>query len=96
MTDRRQREPKSVADETLDRVRRIETRFTAFLVAQGFTTEAQKPQFDPLDIGAPNGMVTLPSPHTSIAEIISAIPVEFPRPVEIFLGDQHLATIRRT
>jgi hypothetical protein len=87
MTDKRD-------DEVLKRTRRIETRLTQFMIAMGVTTEHQKPTFDAGSVGAGCGKLTLPSPHTSVREMLDAIPETFDHPVEIFVGDQLLAVIR--
>lgn len=53
--------------ETLDRVRRFETRFTRFLSKQKFDTQTDMPVFK-------EGVVYIPSMDTPIKDIIAAIP----------------------
>lgn len=53
--------------ETLDRVRRFETRFTRFLSTQNFDTQTEKPVWK-------DGAVHLPSLDCSLADILLTIP----------------------
>ena len=53
--------------ETNDRVRRIETRLTKYLEAQGFDTQVQRPGWD-------NGTISIPSLGCSIEALLSVIP----------------------
>lgn len=73
-------------DEILSRTRRLETRTTAALVALGYDSQAQKPEFR-------RGALFLPSPHSSLKECINSIPKDWPDPVLVFVGDDHIATL---
>jgi hypothetical protein len=56
--------------ELLDRARRIETRLTKFMEANGFDTQTQKPVWD-------LGRVTMPSMDCSLKHILDSVPVEY-------------------
>lgn len=61
--------------ELLDRVRRMETRLTAFLVAQGATTTTEKPEWQHNDQGyADSGAIHIPSLDCSLRTILAAVP----------------------
>lgn len=86
-------------DETLQRVRRIETRLTQLLVALGVDTISQKPKFGIYDVPGPErevAVVTLPSPHSSLKEALDIIPASWEGPVRVFVGDQMVATLDRS
>ena len=53
--------------ETLDRVRRFETRFTRYLANRKFDTKTEPPVWK-------DGVVEIPSMECSIASILEAIP----------------------
>ena len=74
--------------ETLQRVRRIETRVTQMLVGLGFGDGAQRPIFN-------GGNLLLPSIHCSAKEIIDNIPTDWHGPVGVFVGSQHIMTLDR-
>lgn len=74
--------------ETLQRVRRIETRVTQLLIAQGIHTDAQKPIFN-------EGTLLVPSIHCSLKEIIDSVPRNWHGPVGVFVGTDQVATIGR-
>lgn len=78
--------------EVRDRVRRLETRITQFLVANGIPTQSQKPRFI---AGMPNGIarLELPSRHSSMQEILDNIPNTWDGVVGVFVGDDLVATI---
>lgn len=82
-------------DETLQRVRRIETRLTQTMVALGIDTAAQKPVFS-IPPKSRLAVLELPSPHSSFKEILDNIPASWDGPVGVFVGDQLVATIERT
>jgi len=67
-----------VLTENRDRLRRIETRLTKFLETQGFETGRQKPIWR-------RGEIELPDPHTSIQDILNAIPDQWHRDSAITL-----------
>ena len=92
----RKSRPREVAQdpihETRDRVRRLETRLTQFLVANGVPTHSQKPQFV---VAEPGGIakIRLPSRHSSMQEILDNIPNTWDGAVGVFVGDDLVATI---
>lgn len=53
--------------EVLDRVRRIETRLTRYLEAQGFETGARKPTFH-------KGTLIVPTKAISLNDMLGAVP----------------------
>jgi len=55
-------------DEVVARARRIETRLTSFLEAQGHETNVKRPIWDA------RGIVDVPSLRTSVEDILGAIP----------------------
>lgn len=72
--------------ETLDRVRRIETRLTQTMVALGVPTQAAKAQFE-------DGRVTLPSRHSSLMEAVDCIPRSWIGPVDVFVDGSRVAKL---
>lgn len=86
------RNPKPKADETLQRVRRIETRMTQLMVGLGVPTHAQKPKFSPGVNGQP-AHVELPSPHSSVKEALDAIPAGWPELVKVVIGGDVIGEI---
>ncbi len=72
--------------ETLQRVKRIETRLTQTMIAMGIKTEGQRPIFAA-------GKLTVPSMHCSLKEILDTIPGEWQGPVAVFIGDDRVAVI---
>jgi hypothetical protein len=73
------RELFDILRELLDRNRRMETRLTKFMMAQGFETGVQKPSFNPL------GSVELPSPACAMKDILEAIPPDWKQGEPIIL-----------
>lgn len=85
----------AAVQEILSRTRRIETRLTQQMVALGYDTDTQKPTFErPVGVGAP-ARVSLPSPHSSMKEILTSIPEDYTEPVEIFIGTEMVVTVFR-
>lgn len=72
----------SMDEEILARTRRIETRLTQLMVAQGIRTEVSKPQFYPQ-----SNTVQVPSIHSSLQEILASLPHEWQGPITIRIGD---------
>lgn len=73
-------------DETLQRVRRIESRLTQMMVAMGLKTPAQKPSFQ-------RGVLEVPSRHSSLNECVGSIPSDWIGPVKIVIGGELIAEI---
>lgn len=87
---RRQRRPDAHGDtEVIQRVRRIETRLTSLLVHMGIDTPAQRPEFR-------DGTVHVPSPHSTLKEIVDSIPTDWSGPVAVYVGNQFLANVDRS
>ena len=63
--------------EAAERTRRIETRLTKWLVAQGFETGSSMP------IWYDDGVVEVPSRATSLADCLAVIPEDWDRDYEI-------------
>lgn len=81
--------------ETLQRVRRIETRLTSLLIANGIGTEARSPVFEAGPLGKPPKLY-LPSPHSSTKEVLSAIPDEFRGvSIQLYVGDTKMGCVIR-
>lgn len=76
----------SIAQETLERTRRIETRLTKLSVAMGVHTQAQAPEYK-------DGKIYLPSIHTSLKEILDALPGDASGSTKVYLGDQLVARV---
>lgn len=81
---------KTKENEVLERIRRIETRVTHGFQALGVDTRSQKPVFD-----YDSGCLTIPSMHSSLKEILAAIPVEWHGTVVVQIGTTIMATISR-
>ena len=71
MPQAKRRYPTETA-EIVDRVRRIETRLTKFMEAQGFDTQVARALWVP-----DPGYVLVPSPAVAIRDVISAIPADY-------------------
>lgn len=83
--------PQTTNEETLARVRRIETRVTQLLVAMGVDTRARKPE---LDQGT--STMRLQSLHTSMKEIVDNIPANWHADVTVVFGGEIVLIVRRT
>jgi len=87
----------SRASEELQRLRRIETRVTQMMVALGIDV-GQKPVFKMVDVAGEKreaAVVDLPSPHSSLKEVLDNIPASWDGPVGVFVGDRLVATIHK-
>lgn len=67
--------------EILQRSRRIETRLTRFLEAEGIQTGMQRPWWT-------DNRVMIPSPTTTIDAVLKCIPENWPDEVEIILKEE--------
>lgn len=77
----------NVQDEIVDRIRRIETRFTKYLEFQGFDTQTARAQW----VG---GAVRVPSPAISLRDVLAAIPQTHSGVmVPVCVGDELIVTI---
>lgn len=86
-------QPKKPIDvETLERTRRIETRLTKLALALGVDMPSQKPEFAPY-IMEPSRLI-LPSPHTSMFEILAAIPRGWQGAVDVYIGQSYQTTLQ--
>jgi hypothetical protein len=91
MHDRRGSSPpntETMTREILSRSRRIETRLTSLLVAMGFDTEAQRPDFF-----EETSVLQIPSQHSSLKECLAAIPDGWSKPVTIKIGSDKLLVL---
>lgn len=79
----------TIARETRDRTRRIETRLVKFMLAQGLDTQVQQPQWDA-------GTVHIHSISTALIDILDVIPETWGGPVEVYLDTTHVMTLRTT
>lgn len=79
----------SAEEETLSRVKRIETRLTQLMIGLGIDTRSQKPQFNANDYS-----VVVPSIHSSIKEILDSLPESCHHEVEVYLGDSRICSVR--
>ena len=89
---RRETDPHAAAQrEMLSRTRRIETRLTQTMVALGIDTQAQQPTFEE----RPNacGLLSIPSLHTSIKQIMAALPAKWDGWVDIIHNGELVATM---
>lgn len=75
--------------EILERARRIETRLTQLLIASGIDAQQQRPVFD-----AKRARLTVPSPHSSLKEMLDNIPDGWQdRAIAVFCGNKHVTTV---
>lgn len=65
--------------EIVDRCRRMETRLTKFLEAQGFDTGTRRPYWK-------DGTVVIPSADTSMRQILETIPRDWLRDEEVYVS----------
>ncbi len=80
----------SVADETLSRTKRIETRLTQLMIGLGVDTRTQKPAYD-----AHNNTLAVPSIHSSLKEILDNLPENCHDEIQVFLGGSEVCFVRR-
>lgn len=57
--------------EMVDRLRRIETRLTKYMLTQGFDTQSQKPTW----LG--DGVIDIPSRSCALSDCLEAIPADW-------------------
>jgi hypothetical protein len=81
------------AIETLTRTRRIETRLTALMIGLGIDTQAQKPEFVKPRGEDDRAIVKLPSPHSSLREILACVPTGWAGAFDVLVGGDHVATL---
>lgn len=65
--------------EVVDRCRRMETRLTKYLEAQGFDTGASRPVWR-------DGTIITPSIDCSMRQLLAVVPATWPREEEIFVS----------
>jgi hypothetical protein len=74
--------------ETLERVRRIETRLTKLLTHFGLNPGAEKALYDEPDV------VRVPSRKVSLESIIDALPPNFGKAeFDVFIGNDYVCTM---
>ena len=76
------------AKEVVDRLRRLETRVTKFMEAQGFETQARRPRW------SEDGIVAIPNPSCAIKDFMATIPESWDpeEGIEIYFRDQWMGT----
>lgn len=80
----------AVERETLDRVRRIETRLTKLGQAMGVDVGGGQPMWDTV-----RGVAVVPTPNCSIKGILAVIPQGYrERGADVYVGDEYLMTVR--
>ena len=80
--------PQPPTKEMLDRLRRIETRLTRYMEAQGFDTEVRRPEW--LD-----GFMELPTDATSLRDCLAAIPEAWQGTVTLTVKGRTVAILQR-
>jgi hypothetical protein len=60
---------RAAMQDVVDRCRRMETRLTQFLEAQGFDTQVKRCEWR-----AQDGVVVVPSPSSALKEILATVP----------------------
>jgi hypothetical protein len=78
-------------NEIADRCRRIETRLTKYMEAQGFDAQTRKPKFK-------DGAMYIPSLDASLRDVLAALPPDWlhGNPVELVHKDDHVMWITTT
>jgi hypothetical protein len=75
-------------DETLERVRRIETRLTKLLNHFGLNPGVEKPRWEDPDI------IRLPSRKTPLDTILDVVPVNYGKEeFDLYIGSDYVATM---
>lgn len=80
--------------ELLDRARRIETRLTRVAHALGVDTRSERGHF----FREPDGSacVKLPSPRTSLKDVLDSVPVSWNGPVKLYVGGELIGELTRS
>lgn len=81
------REVGDVVQETLDRCRRIETRLTRYMAAQGFDTQSQQATWN-------DGTVEVPSVAIALIDVLAVVPENWIAEVHVIHKDVRLMTFR--
>ena len=74
--------------EILQRVKRLETRFTSYMLQTGYETPTSHPEFV-------DGNLRLTTPGMSLKECLAAIPDNWSEPVLVYVKDEYMATLRK-
>lgn len=76
--------------EVVDRLRRIETRFTKYLIDQGFDTQTARPVWK-------DGQIEIPTPACSLRDILEAVPADHPveEEIEVYHKGQFILAFTR-
>lgn len=75
-------------DETLERVRRIETRLTKLLNHFGVNPGADNPRWED------GGIVRVPSRRVAVDKILDVVPIAYGREeFDLYVGDDYIATM---
>lgn len=78
--------PKDFEKEIVDRLRRIETRFTKYLESRGFDTGVKRPVFR-------DGEVIIPSLSCSLRDILSAVPDGHLGEIQVIFDDIEVCAV---
>ena len=84
-----------ILTEIRDRIRRLETRTTKYLEAQGFDTGAARAKWLGIKPGWEVARIDLPTPAVSLKEILATIPKDHEEDVDLYVGEELIATIYR-
>ena len=84
--------PEHMITETRDRTRRIETRLTKFMEAQGFDTGTQRSRW--LGVVGDTGTIDVPTVGASLREIMNTLPPDWDdRDVDLIVNGKYIATL---
>lgn len=97
MTDRRppKRPRQDPLTEMRDRVRRIETRLTQFMIAQGVLPSVDAPKFTPAPQGKQVSSIAVASLATPLKEILDNIPATCEGPVAVLINSEQVAMVKK-
>jgi len=95
MPEPQRRMRKTPEQESLERLRRIETRITTLAIGLGVDMNTQKPVFDPGSISG-SATIELPSVNSSLKEITKAVPAGWTGPIRLVIGGDLIGQIELT
>lgn len=101
MPEPQRRPRKTPEQESLERLRRIETRITTLAIGLGVDMNTQKPVFDPgmqddlTDAKRP-ASIELPSINSSMKEIMKVVPNGWTGPIRLVIGTDLIGQIELT
>ena len=77
-----------MSSELIERMRRIETKLTRYMMAQGFDTQSEQPRFD-----AETHSLHIPSRHVSLQHCLDAVTAEWEGPVDVYIQGDYVTTL---